>query len=95
MTTKKTIVAMLSGLLAGIMGSAAVLALLFAIAGLLAGTNERIGSVMHWGAIIISIPLGFGLGLLVWILIVRKSNCLSWEEIDCLLGVKGRGIQDE
>jgi ABC-type multidrug transport system permease subunit len=95
MTTKKTIVAMLSGLLAGIMGSAAVLALLFAIAGLLAGTNERIGSVMHWGAIIISIPLGFGLGLLVWILILRKSNCLSWEEMDYLLGGEGSRNSDE
>jgi hypothetical protein len=95
MTTKKTIVAMLSALLAGMIGLAAVLALFLAVAGLLGDGNERTVSIPQWVAISTGIPLGFGLGLLVWIPIVRKLNWLSWEEIDRVLGVKGRGIQDE
>jgi hypothetical protein len=94
MTTKR-ITAVLSGLLAGMIGAAAVLALFLAVAELLAEGNERIGSITQWVAIITGIPLGFGLGLLVWILTVRKLNWLSWEEIDRLLGTKGRATQDD
>jgi hypothetical protein len=93
--TIRRITAVLSALLAGMIGLAAVLALFLAVAGLLAEGNERTVSIPQWVAIHAGIPLGFGLGLLVWILIVRKLNWLSWGEIDRVLRVKGRATQDD